>query len=144
MTPDNFCFYLQNRLIQTSQTGGQWCSDTSPFNIPCIGFPGPSALADLAPTSRRREKSLITSTRVQNEELAFNDQTEVGIFDSPTLKFDTFQSCRSIWSTKRTRCFDINLFSPVTDIGLNKLELYFVSCKSFRDSLLFVNLWPES
>jgi hypothetical protein len=29
MTTDNFCFYLQNRLIQTSQTGGQWYSDTS-------------------------------------------------------------------------------------------------------------------
>jgi len=23
MTTDNICFYLQNRLIQTSQTGGQ-------------------------------------------------------------------------------------------------------------------------
>ncbi len=34
MTIDNFCFYLQNRLIQTSQTGGQRYSDTSPF-IPC-------------------------------------------------------------------------------------------------------------
>jgi hypothetical protein len=34
MTADNFCFYLQNRLIQTSQTGGQWYSDTSPFSIP--------------------------------------------------------------------------------------------------------------
>jgi hypothetical protein len=28
---DNFCFYLQNRLIQTSQTGGQLYSDTSPL-----------------------------------------------------------------------------------------------------------------
>jgi len=34
MTTDNFCFYLQNRLIQTSQSGGQWYSDTSPFSIP--------------------------------------------------------------------------------------------------------------
>jgi hypothetical protein len=34
MTTDNFCFYLQNRLIQTSQTGGQWYNDTSPFSIP--------------------------------------------------------------------------------------------------------------
>jgi hypothetical protein len=34
MTTDNFCFYLQNRLIQNSQTGGQWYSDTSPFSIP--------------------------------------------------------------------------------------------------------------
>jgi hypothetical protein len=32
MTTDNFCFYLQNRLIQTSQTGGQQYSD--PFSIP--------------------------------------------------------------------------------------------------------------
>ncbi len=29
VTTDNFCFYLQTRLIQTSQTGGQWFSDTS-------------------------------------------------------------------------------------------------------------------
>ncbi len=36
MTNDNFCFYLQNRLIQTSQTGGQWYSDTSPFSIPWL------------------------------------------------------------------------------------------------------------
>jgi hypothetical protein len=34
MTTDNFGFYLQNRLIQTSQTGGQWHSDTCPFSIP--------------------------------------------------------------------------------------------------------------
>ncbi len=35
-TTDNFCFYLQNRLIQTSQIGGQWYSDTFPFSIPWI------------------------------------------------------------------------------------------------------------
>jgi hypothetical protein len=34
MTTDNFCFYLTNRLIQTSQTGGQWYCDTSPLSIP--------------------------------------------------------------------------------------------------------------
>ncbi len=34
MTTDNFCFHLQNRLIQTSQTGGQQYSDTYPFSIP--------------------------------------------------------------------------------------------------------------
>jgi len=36
MTTDNFCFYLQNRLVQTSQTGGQWYSDTPPFSIPWL------------------------------------------------------------------------------------------------------------
>jgi hypothetical protein len=34
MTTDIFCFYLQNRLIQTSQTGGQRYSNTSPCSIP--------------------------------------------------------------------------------------------------------------
>ncbi len=36
MTTDNFCFYLRNSLIQTSRTGGQQYTDTSPFSIPCI------------------------------------------------------------------------------------------------------------
>jgi hypothetical protein len=36
MTTDNFCFYLQNRLIQTGQTGGQWYSDTSTISIPWL------------------------------------------------------------------------------------------------------------
>ncbi len=31
MTTDNFCFYLQNKLIQTSEIGGQEYSDTSPL-----------------------------------------------------------------------------------------------------------------
>ena len=34
MTTDNCSFYLQNRLIQTSQTGGQLYSDTSPLVFP--------------------------------------------------------------------------------------------------------------
>jgi hypothetical protein len=36
MITDHFCFYLQNRLIQTSQTGGQLYNDTSPFSVPCL------------------------------------------------------------------------------------------------------------
>jgi hypothetical protein len=38
LTTDNFCFYLQNRLIQTSQTGGQWYSDTPPLVFPAITY----------------------------------------------------------------------------------------------------------
>jgi hypothetical protein len=38
MTTEVFCFYLQNRLILTSQTGGQGYSDTSPFSIPCLRY----------------------------------------------------------------------------------------------------------
>jgi hypothetical protein len=39
LTTDNFCFYWQNRPIQTSETGGQWYSDTSPFSIPWSDIP---------------------------------------------------------------------------------------------------------
>jgi hypothetical protein len=41
MTTDNFCFYLQNRLIQTSQTGGQRYSDAPPplvFPVMLLSF----------------------------------------------------------------------------------------------------------
>ncbi len=34
MTTNNFSFYMYNSLNQTSQTGGQQYSDTSPFSIP--------------------------------------------------------------------------------------------------------------
>jgi hypothetical protein len=37
MSTNNFCFYLQNRQIQASQTGGQWYNDTFPFSIPATG-----------------------------------------------------------------------------------------------------------
>ncbi len=38
MTTENFCFYLQNRLIQAGQTGGQLYSDTYPFSVPWAGL----------------------------------------------------------------------------------------------------------
>jgi hypothetical protein len=40
MTKNNLCFYFQNQLIQTSQTGGQQYSDTSPFRIPWLDHCG--------------------------------------------------------------------------------------------------------
>jgi hypothetical protein len=36
MTTEIFCFYWQNRLIQTGQTGGQQYSDTFLFSIPWL------------------------------------------------------------------------------------------------------------
>ena len=38
MRTEIFCFYLQNRLIQTSQTGGQWYSDTSFLVFPVLSL----------------------------------------------------------------------------------------------------------
>ncbi len=49
MTTDIFCFYLQNRPIQTGQTGGQWYSDTSPLVFPARPFHRPNFEQD--PTS---------------------------------------------------------------------------------------------
>jgi hypothetical protein len=54
MTTDNICFYLQNRLIQRSQTGGQLYSDTSPFSIPWRKVPA------LGQIRRHRKKGLLT------------------------------------------------------------------------------------
>jgi hypothetical protein len=55
MTTDNFCFYLQYRLIQTSQTGGQPYSDASPFSIPWT-----NTLAYLSVAPMTQEKNLKT------------------------------------------------------------------------------------
>jgi hypothetical protein len=52
MTTDNFCFYLLNRLIQTSQTGGQLYSDASLFSIPCFSY-----------ESKRRERDRQTERK---------------------------------------------------------------------------------
>jgi hypothetical protein len=38
MSTDNFCLYLKNRQIQTSQAGDEWYSDTYPFSIPCLYY----------------------------------------------------------------------------------------------------------
>jgi len=39
-TTYNFCFYLQNRLMQTSQTGGQWYSVLHHIVFPGLGYLG--------------------------------------------------------------------------------------------------------
>jgi hypothetical protein len=58
MTTDNFCFYLQIRLIRTSQTGGQWYCDTPPFSIPwpCTTFMT-KALTDVHKNHRDIERA---------------------------------------------------------------------------------------
>jgi hypothetical protein len=48
MTTDIFCLYIQNRVIQTGQRGGQQYSDTSPFSIPWF-------LVSVLPLERERE-----------------------------------------------------------------------------------------
>jgi hypothetical protein len=42
METDHFCFYSQNRLIQSSQTGGQQYSNYSPFSFPWLDYSGKS------------------------------------------------------------------------------------------------------
>jgi hypothetical protein len=53
MTTDNFCSYLQNRLIQTSQVGDPWYSDISSFSFPWAYYTG---------SSTARSKRFLTST----------------------------------------------------------------------------------
>ncbi len=65
MTTDNFCFYLQNRLIQTSQTGGQWYSDTSPFSIPWVPITWPAAVIHLPEVQGSSPAPSLAKTWVQ-------------------------------------------------------------------------------
>ncbi len=56
MTTDNFSFYLQNRLIQTSLTGGQWYNDTSRLVFPGLSL---SSLFSLVYRSRVRPETYL-------------------------------------------------------------------------------------
>ncbi len=51
-----FCFNLQKRIIQTSQSGGQWYSDTFPFSI----FPAAACLMPLAKIIQKCTASTIS------------------------------------------------------------------------------------
>jgi hypothetical protein len=71
MTTDNFCFHLQNRLIQTGQTGGQQYSDTSRFGVPCPKVLG-SYLQDFAFRFAKDKNSSVFGPFIsytENEEL---------------------------------------------------------------------------
>ena len=71
MTTDNFCqrysdtspFSIpwQNRLIRTSQTGGQWYSDTSPFSIPW-----PDLSGELSCPNNNNKKNMDEIAKVKN------------------------------------------------------------------------------
>ncbi len=82
MTTDNICFHLQNRLIQTSETGGQWYSDTSPFSIPCFRYLWVQATKNLSEVSVTKRKKFLSVTKV-------------------TKKCDT--CCLNSWSLVRQR-----------------------------------------
>ncbi len=70
MTTDNFCFYLQNRLIQTSQTGGQWYSPPLEFpglwyeDIP-VGQRVPRKQAGAGREPEPREESFVTNAMAE-------------------------------------------------------------------------------
>jgi len=63
---NNFGFYLPNRLIQTSQTGGEQYSDTSPFSVPWLSALSLSAWIPMSletPTKRAGLAQLTSSFR---------------------------------------------------------------------------------
>jgi hypothetical protein len=72
MTTDNLCFYLQNRLIHTSQTGGQWYSDTSPFSISCF-----KSIACSDNIDKKKPGAITTITAVIYESKVFIKLTTV-------------------------------------------------------------------
>jgi hypothetical protein len=59
-------FYFQNRLIQTSQTGGQQYSDTSPFSIPWLKLTGINVSLSLSLSLSHRHTFSITFVFVKH------------------------------------------------------------------------------
>jgi hypothetical protein len=83
MTTENFCFYLQNGLIQISQTGGHWYSDTSyPFSFP-------SSNVGSVITNGREHRSCLG--RVFNSKLSHNAtlDSQCMVCMQPLLKLKT-------------------------------------------------------
>jgi hypothetical protein len=72
MTTDIFCFYLQNRLIQTSQIGGQRYSDTSPLSIPWTNTP-----AYFVPTKRKKSFTIVSPAHRVRSVRAFRGTKDV-------------------------------------------------------------------
>ncbi len=144
MTTDNFCFYLENRLIQTSQTGGQWYSDSSPFSIPWIGLHNPSAGTSLANDKvlvhiKPLRPSLIFACNHEPLPLGWK-----GLPGTNTLAYFAFPSMTVRWN--KLECFIT--FTPCLYVKW----YFFVPCNSFQPSLIFSSeaeaysigehLWP--
>jgi hypothetical protein len=71
MTNDNFCIYLQNRVIQTSEIGGQQYSDPSPFSFLWSNYQEPELAVfnfKLASFAKQQGRVSHISTRVSNVE----------------------------------------------------------------------------
>ncbi len=91
MTTDNFCFYLQNRLIQTSQTGGQRYSDTSPFSIPWSDHWHPTEQKSFEQKSQSLDlPSWMISPSSSVDELHFRIRAPHAGGGDRTLNADTF------------------------------------------------------
>ncbi len=73
MSTDNFCFYLQNRPIQTSQTGGQWYSVTSPFSIPCLHIKKYTKMLSIRVDKQKNQGETLQLTSLISLSFAKND-----------------------------------------------------------------------
>jgi len=106
MTTDNFCFYLQNRLIQTSQTGGQWYDDTSPFSIPCLNLHNPpwATLSNFVRFSISRK----IEVTVTNNRGFFSLQTR------PLLK----KPWKSFFYAKIIKIVSMNIYQEIATIDI--------------------------
>ncbi len=86
MTTDNFCFYLQNRLIQSSQTGGQQYRDTSPLVFPGEGH-GQTLINRTKPRSSFQLYKWVQALHALTAQSNKTDQLRVENLAQATLRF---------------------------------------------------------
>ncbi len=130
MTTDIFLFfYLQNRLNQTSETGGQQHSDTSPFSIPCSKTLHGEAGIVRGPFSLRT----ILHKSVSLLERPFRDK-QSGLFGP----------------RKNTVCSKVNSRNSNSDFGWDSSQPFFNLCQHTQSLIqeqskgltILWQLWP--
>ncbi len=96
MTTDHFCFYLQNRLIQTGQIGGQLYSDTSFLycSLVIVSYKMAGRQNDLAPL----EKNLTHFNNFSSDEISSAKVTQPSrdTVSAEKNRFQVFWS-KTIW-----------------------------------------------
>ncbi len=94
MTTDKFCFYLQNRLIKTSLTGGHRYSDTTPCSIPWLRRHYFSAHNSRRSSPQRRRRRRNRNSASSLKRLARREQVYVcRRRPRPTTKSASATSC---------------------------------------------------
>ncbi len=134
MTTYKFCFYLQNRLIQTSQTEVQQYSDTSPFGIPLFSLQDRFGDNQARPKVKlRRKKTLYNNVGSRKRNCPVSTNVPIvsfGASNNRLLPFYFFVLTHQVLKLLRT--IQVSLLKKRADIFACVLDFNFKRSKLTR------------